>query len=1435
MPTFQRILFGIVLASTSCATGTGPTAITTRDSAVPQSSTDRMFAALRPARLAPNDGTKHLDAAIASHFQRHATRRSYVMTDKPLYQPGETIWFRADLRATGTLVGAAPTGLTMQLLSPRGAITMEKRIQTTNGVAQNDFALAADLDGGEYTIQLTADDGTTDTRKIIVNTYEAPRLMKTLELLRKAYGAGDQVSAAIEVKRATGEPFAGKPLTGVVTVDDVELARLALKTDGDGKAIAKFALPRAIVRGDGLLTILVDDGGVTESIQKRIPIVMQTMQLAMFPEGGDLVDGLPGRVYFLARNTIGKPADIDGKVVDDRGQVVGDFTSIHDGLGRFDLTPATDRSYHVEITRPAGITQQFAVPTAVPGGCVLRSVAGGSADVLRIAATCTTARSLLVEAVLRETRLAAGAASVEAGTPTLLELPVDPAAQGAVRITAFSTKQCPSRTDRFRSAAKQGSESPHGEGTPCGEPLAERLVYHGRGQDLKITLAADKKTYAPRDPVKLTLHASDASGRPVKASVGVAVVDDTVLSFADDKTAKILAHIYLEPELGATAADPIEEPNFYFSDKPEAPAAMDALLATRGYRRFEWQPVLAPPPPAAPTTVATGMAMPDPDLAMDLEKAEAPDDGAKDRKAGEARPRKPRPVMPRPAGAMPQPKAAEPPPPPQQAARGPMRREMGKQAAFGGDDLVVRQQRNGARADRARGIRINKEMLENPLGDQRIQAWAPVRVFPVPQYTKAYDGPRTDFRETIYWNANVETSADGNAEVAFVASDAITAFCATAEGVSAGGVPGGGTLTIQSKMPLTLDARLPLEVTSGDEIRLPVTLSNETDGALDATLDARFGAAFQLTANPVTGKIHLGAGEKRSLFFPLKVVATGGDADVGLALTTLGLKDELQKKIRVVPAGFPFEVSASGTAKHGVTAQHDFELAGALPGTIHASVTMYPSPLAAMTKGMEAMIREPGGCFEQTSSSNYPNIMILGYLSSNDAADPALVQKTQGTLDRGYKLLTGYETTQKGYEWFGKTPGHEALTAYGLMEFADMAKVYDVDRKMVERTADWLMSRRDHKGGFLRNAEALDSFGRAGETTTSAYIMWALAEARRTTGLDAELAVQKALGAETRDAYLLALATNTNLLVAPAAGETAAIVQRLAAMQAKDGSFPGARESITMSGGESLTIETTALATLALIKASPSNEYEAAVRTAVDWLNARRSGYGQWGNTQATILGLKALTAYSEHARQMQSPGSATLVINGAPAGTIQFDKGRKDALVWDDVAAALKPGHNTIELRLDSQAALPYSIAIEYRSAKPQSSPAAKVSVTTRLVKEQVKLGEGVKLRAHVENTTAGGVPMTLARVGIPGGLTFQTWQLKELRDKGAIDFYETRPREVILYWRALAPAAKKDIDLDLLATVPGSYEAPATSAYLYYTAEDKAWAPAVKVTVNQ
>ena len=52
------------------------------------------------------------------------------------------------------------------------------------------------------------------------------------------------------------------------------------------------------------------------------------------------------------------------------------------------------------------------------------------------------------------------------------------------------------------------------------------------------------------------------------------------------------------------------------------------------------------------------------------------------------------------------------------------------------------------------------------------------------------------------------------------------------------------------------------------------------------------------------------------------------------------------------------------------------------------------------------------------------------------------------------------ESISLAYEWFGQNPGHEALTAYGVLEFADMARIYDVDLEMLERTRNWLLERR---------------------------------------------------------------------------------------------------------------------------------------------------------------------------------------------------------------------------------------------------------------------------------------------------------------------------------------------------------------------------------------
>ena len=103
------------------------------------------------------------------------------------------------------------------------------------------------------------------------------------------------------------------------------------------------------------------------------------------------------------------------------------------------------------------------------------------------------------------------------------------------------------------------------------------------------------------------------------------------------------------------------------------------------------------------------------------------------------------------------------------------------------------------------------------------------------------------------------------------------------------------------------------------------------------------------------------------------------------------------------------------------------------------------------------------------------------------------------------------------------------------------------------------------------------------------------------------------------------------------------------------------------------------------------------------------------------------------------------------------------------------------------------------------------------------VREGETVDLNIVVKNRSSGGVAMTVAIIGIPGGLEPRSDQLRELVKECKLDCYELRPREVILYWRGLAPGAEKPLSLSLLASVPGQYTGPASRVYLYYADDAK------------
>jgi hypothetical protein len=445
--------------------------------------------------------------------------------------------------------------------------------------------------------------------------------------------------------------------------------------------------------------------------------------------------------------------------------------------------------------------------------------------------------------------------------------------------------------------------------------------------------------------------------------------------------------------------------------------------------------------------------------------------------------------------------------------------------------------------------------------------------------------------------------------------------------------------------------------------------------------------------------------------------------------------------------------------------------------------------------------------------------------------DPTLIERSRTQLDAGYARLIGFECkTTKGFEWFGADPGHDALSAYGLLEFTDMSGVRDVDKGMLARTREFVLNSRDGKGGYKRQTHTLHTWVADPECAAS-YNTWALLEAGTDAKqLEKEIAWVRENVAKSNNSYAIALGANILSLAGDKAGADG-FMKRLTAKQTDAGLVDGATTSVIGSGGEALNIETTALAALAWMR---DPNYAMQVERSMKWL-CEACKAGRFGSTQSTILALRAIVTYDKHRAHPKAPGTIQVIVDGKAMGSpVGFDEKSQGAIALADVGEMMSPGRHTITLKMERGAAMPFSVAVRYNSTKPDSSPACKLRLSATLRDTTVTEGALTEAAVTVTNTAADAVPTPIALIGIPAGLEVRHDQLKELVKSKQIAAYEVRGRDVVLYWRSLEAKQTVNVAISLTASIPGHYTGPASRAYLYYTDEHKQWAEPLAVTIE-
>ncbi|HEV3116136.1 MAG TPA: alpha-2-macroglobulin family protein, partial [Gemmataceae bacterium] len=1325
-------------------------------------------------------------ALIAPVYLTHLT------TDKPMYRPGETVYFRTltlerfSLKPAHEnlhLIYAVTDGNGSEVFHQEGSPQLhdannqallgpdKKPIQ---GIGAGEYAIAPGASGGEYTLTVreAGNRFPPQQRKFIVNQYRNPLMNKELDFTRKSYGPAEEVVAACKVTRAENKdvPIANRPITATIQIDGKSYGAdgkegtqpFRGRTDARGAVNVRFKLPTVMEHGLGTLSVQFTDGANYDTLVKPIPIVLKKLDIHFFPEGGDLIAGVPNRVYFQVRSMLGKPAEVLGKIVDQQGKVVaGGVQTLHDdekpgvnqgvnqGMGLFAFTPEAGKTYELKIDAPSGMEGKYTLPKVGTDGVVLAIPTGvtSAKESIQVALQSPDKdRDLLVGAYCRGRLMDHQTVSVKKGETAKVELHPTQAAGGVYRVTVFEE------------TAGLGNRKQL-------TPRAERLVYHAPSQQLILNAKPDKKLYVPGDKVTLNLSSLNESEQAAPVIAMVAVVDESVIKLADEKTYRTMpTHYYLTTEV--QRPEDLEYADFLLSSHPKAAAALDLLLGTQGWRRFAEQdpgqfrqkngadaerllattgqatqsstnllqheaerlqnhyattlsdlqekrnkssaalvalrddktfpeklatlherakglwrdhrlaaerleahlqlipklrslvmPVVAVAliaatlvllvsavrrsnllgalplyasaalgvllviglftytpreqaqdgpglamapsapvinvPEAAPQTMTARGETRDKMLPKNLdalgerplpEAADAPArDGAlrpegaaqlqllepkmakakgEAEKLGVAKNGAPRfhalrnpakPAAPLAAApAMPR-EAAEKKFEVQKEARAP---EALKKDIFQADkDAAKRELQQAPAFQDARRAGLEAEIAQlqkQALGNApmaRLQAVEAMRPWGIGQFGRgmggagfgggglgfggrmaggmggpggpnafflvappppavpllarefAYQGSaippgqgRFQFADTVYWHPAL-VLPDGKGQVSFDLSGSVTGYQATVFAHTLDGRIGAVTSLFEARKPLTVEPKLPIEVTSSDIIDVPVSIANNTpDGR---PVNVHVSASGLNLAGADNTQLMLPADGRSRRLFRFRPALVEGKASVSIDGVSGPFVDRVTRDLAVVPDGFPIVHSHSdileGAAQQEVVLPESW-----LKGTLKCHVQVFPSTLADLQKGLEALLREPGGCFEQTSSSNYPNVLILNYLKESEQTKPDLERRARELLANGYQRLVAFECEdpnqpkRRGYEWFGgKAAPHEALTAYGLLEFRDMARVYDVDTKMIERSRQYLMSRKDGKGGFQRNPAAIDTFGRAPDDITNAYIVWA--------------------------------------------------------------------------------------------------------------------------------------------------------------------------------------------------------------------------------------------------------------------------------------------------------------------------------------------------------
>lgn len=683
---------------------------------------------------------------------------------------------------------------------------------------------------------------------------------------------------------------------------------------------------------------------------------------------------------------------------------------------------------------------------------------------------------------------------------------------------------------------------------------------------------------------------------------------------------------------------------------------------------------------------------------------------------------------------------------------------------------------------------------------------------------------RRRFMEVMFFHPQIEAQG-GKASITIPLADNITTWNIQAVANSLEGNIGSDTGRIQVFQEFFVDFDTPWNLSVGDEAGIPVTVSNYLKQPQKVRLQVHQGDWFEISNGQYTIELDLSSEERKLVYIPIKVKKAGTQK---LRVDAAGqqMADAVEKEVRVYPAGLlRQEIAASGLVEKEITNQVFF-LTPDIEEARNIRIKLFPSSMAQVVEGLEGMLRFPDGCFEQISSSLYPNILVLKYLKDNNLSNPEIEKNAYEYIEKGFQKILTYEVGNRSgsFSLYGHEPAELVLTAYGLMEFTDLSKVYPVDEDLLERMREYIYSQQKADGSFNTDGHYYGGPNTSDHLALNAYIGWALSETdagdRR---LERTVTYLKGKMNDTNDGYTLALIANALVNVKDKDAKT--LLDRLVGMTVSEQDKAYLSSStVDYYGacGRMQGLQATALLSTALSRGQVQQNVNTRL---LNYIIASRDTYGTFGSTQATILSLKALVAATEAATMKE--GNITLEVNGREE-KIEIGSDTLSYYLQDFTGAGKE---NTV--RITTEGRFNYEIIKEYYVPYDALEPKDDFEIV-RKMDNRFKVNDEVLEEIRIVNRQESLVQNMMVLLQIPQGFTVNDSYLEELKLEGIISEYSIGYDQIEIYIRQVQPQEVKTLRLGYWAGYPVKVMTNGITVYDYYNPEVEAILPPTEIIVT-